>query len=99
MAASMSSSFFLTSLSVARICWSTLDSFPLGCLLSFVATDVRLPIMFSLSGRCSWGGRWRRSCLVLLIGAPLEGSQYLGLLLPQPSLGLSVGLPAPLGEP
>jgi hypothetical protein len=36
----------------------------------------------------SCGRRWRRSCLVLFIGAPLEGSQYLGLVLPQPSLGI-----------
>jgi hypothetical protein len=33
---------------VARICWSTLDPFPLGSVLSCFADDVRLPIMFSL---------------------------------------------------
>ena len=49
----MSSSFFLISLSVARICWSTLDPFPLASLLSIFADDVRLPIMFSLVVRLS----------------------------------------------
>src|SRR6266446_8528110 len=53
MVASMSSSFFLISLSVATICWLTLDPFPLGSLLSFFAEDVRLPIMFSLVVRRS----------------------------------------------
>src|SRR6266852_3562185 len=40
------------------------------------------------AGACSCGRRWRRSCRVLLIGAPFECSQYLGLFLRQPSLGL-----------
>src|SRR6266404_8162996 len=70
MAASMSSSFLFISLSVARICWSTLDSFTLGWLLSFFAADVRLPIIFSLSGRCSCGRLGRRSSLWSLRGAP-----------------------------
>src|SRR6266851_6208084 len=74
MAASMSSSFFLISLSVARICGSTLDPFPLASLLSIFADDVRLPIMFSrvvrLSLRCA-----------NLVGARagVEGDDHCGL--------------------